>query len=201
MPAPDPDKLNAFLGKLVGDLGAAASAALVLLGDRLGIYKAMADGRAVTPEELAEKTKLNARYLREWLSAQAAAGYVDYNSKSKKFKLNPEQCAAFADEGGPGFFAGAFEVAQAMWLDEPKVAAAFKSGKGVGWHEHSHCLFRGTERFFRPMYAMNLIDSWLPALDGVREKLEAGADLVQVYTGFIYEGPGIVKRLNQGLIK
>jgi hypothetical protein len=97
MKAPDPEKLNTFLGKLVGDLGASASAALVLLGDRLGIYKAMADGKAVTPEDLAEKTKLNARYLREWLSAQAAAGYIDYNPKSKKFKLNPEQACAFAD--------------------------------------------------------------------------------------------------------
>src|SRR5690606_12985675 len=108
----------------------------------------------------------NPRYLREWLSAQAAAGYVDYNGKSKKFKLNPEQAAAFADEGGPGFFAGAFEIAQAMWLDEPKVAEAFKSGKGVGWHEHSHCLFRGTERFFRPGYNAHLVSQWLPAVRG-----------------------------------
>lgn len=183
MAAPDPDKLNAFLGKLVGDLGAATSAALVLLGDRLGIYKAMADGRAVTPEDLADKTRLNPRYVREWLSAQAAAGYVDYNPKSKKFKLNPEQCAAFADEGGPGFFAGAFEIAQAMWLDEPKVAAAFKSGKGVGWHEHSTCLFRGTERFFRPGYNTHLVSRWIPALQGVKEKLERGAKVADVGCG------------------
>lgn len=210
MAAPDPEKLNAFLGKLVGDLGAAASASLVLLGDRLGLYKAMADGHAVTPEELAEKTKLNARYVREWLSAQAAAGYVDYSPKSKKFKLNPEQCAAFADEGGPGFFAGAFEVAQAMWLDEAKVAEAFKSGKGVGWHEHSHCLFRGTERFFRPGYNAHLVSQWIPALRGVKEKLERGAKVADVgcghgastilmalaypkseFFGFDYHGPSI----------
>ena len=183
MPAPDQEKLNALLGKLVGDLGAVATAALVVLGDQLGIYKAMADGKAVTPDDLAAKTGLNARYLREWLSAQAAAGYVDYNAKSKKFKLNPEQSCAFADEGGPAFFAGAFEVAQAMWLDEPKVAAASKSGKGVGWHEHSQCLFRGTERFFRPGYNAHLVSSWIPSLKGVKEKLEKGAKVADVGCG------------------
>ena len=118
MTAPNPEKLNAFLGKLVGDLGATASAALVLIGDRLGIYKAMADGKAVTPEELATKTKLKERYLREWLSAQAAAGYIDYNPKTKKFKLNPEQACAFADEGGPAFFAGAFEAEAVVHASE-----------------------------------------------------------------------------------
>jgi len=183
MKSPDPDKLNAFIGRLVGDLGAATGAALVLLGDRLGIYKAMADGKAVTPEELAEKTKLNARYLREWLSAQAAAGYIDYSSKSKKFKLNPEQASAFADEGGPAFFAGAFELTQSMWIDEPKVAEAFKSGKGVGWHEHSACLFRGTERFFRPGYNRHLVSEWIPALRGAKEKLEKGASVADVGCG------------------
>ncbi|MFT3727730.1 MAG: class I SAM-dependent methyltransferase [Terricaulis sp.] len=183
MAAPDPEKLNALMGRLVGDLGAIASGALVLLGDRLGIYKAMGDGKAVTAEDLANKTGLNERYLREWLSANAAAGYVDYNPKSRKFKLNPEQCCAFADEGGPAFFAGAFEVAQSMWLDEPKVAEAFKSGKGVGWHEHSHCLFRGTERFFRPGYNANLVSSWIPALKGVQQKLEKGAIVADVGCG------------------
>lgn len=183
MKTPDQEKLNTLLGKLVGDLGAATSAALVLLGDRLGIYKAMADGKAVTPEELATKTRLNARYLREWLSAQAAAGYVEYNAKSKKFKLSPEQISAFADEGGPAFFAGAFEVAQSLWLDEPKVAEAFKSGKGVGWHEHSTCLFRGTERFFRPGYNAHLVSQWIPSLKGVKEKLEKGATVADVGCG------------------
>ncbi|MGE0742545.1 MAG: class I SAM-dependent methyltransferase [Hyphomonadaceae bacterium] len=183
MKSPDPEKLNAFVGKLVGDLGATTSAALVLLGDRLGIYRAMGDGKAVTADELAAKTGLNARYLREWLSAQAAAGYVDYAPKTKKFKLNPEQACAFADEGGPAFFAGAFQVAQAMWLDEPKVADAFKSGKGVGWHEHSQCLFHGTERFFRPGYNANLVSSWIPALRGVKEKLEKGAKVADVGCG------------------
>jgi SAM-dependent methyltransferase len=183
MHAPDPDKLDAFLGKLVGDLGASASAALVLLGDRLGIYKAMADGEMVTAEELAGELGLNPRYMREWLSAQAAAGYIDYIPEENAFRLNPEQAAAFADEGGPAFFAGAFEVAQAMWLDEPKVAEAFKTGKGVGWHEHSTCLFRGTERFFRPGYNAHLVSEWLPALDGMTAKLQRGAKVADVGCG------------------
>jgi len=183
MKSPDPEKLDALMGRLVGDLGAIATGALVLLGDKLGIYKAMGDGKAVTPEELAAKTGLNERYLREWLSAQAAAGYVDYNSKSKKFKLTPEQACAFADEGGPAFFAGAFEVGQCMWLDEPKIAEAFKSGDGVGWHEHSQCLFRGTERFFRPGYNNHLVSRWIPALKGVKEKLEKGAKVADVGCG------------------
>jgi SAM-dependent methyltransferase len=183
MKAPDPERLNALLGQLVGDLGAVTTGALVLLGDKLGVYKAMGDGKAVTPEELAAKTGLNERYLREWLSAQAAAGYIDYNAKSKKFRLTPEQACAFADEGGPAFFAGAFEVAQSMWLDEGKVAEAFKSGKGVGWHEHSQCLFRGTERFFRPGYNANLVSQWIPALKGVKEKLEKGATVADVGCG------------------
>jgi 2-polyprenyl-3-methyl-5-hydroxy-6-metoxy-1,4-benzoquinol methylase len=216
MPAPDPDKLSAFLGKLVGDLGASTSAALVLIGDKLGIYRAMADGKAVTPETLAERTGLNERYLREWLSAQAAAGYVDFNPKTEKFKLNREQAACFADEGGPHFFAGAFELVQSMWLDEPKISAAFQTGKGVGWHEHSPCLFRGTERFFRPGYNAHLVSHWIPALKGVKDKLESGAKVADVgcghgastilmalaypksrFYGFDYHGPSI-ERAKQG---
>jgi SAM-dependent methyltransferase len=212
MSEPDPDKLNAFMGKLVGDLGAAASGALVVIGDKLGIYKAMGDCKPVTPEQLAERTGLNERYLREWLSAQAAAGYIEYNSKNKKFKLNREQAACFADEGAPHFFAGGFEVLQAMWLDEPKITEAFKTGKGVGWHEHSTCLFRGTERFFRPGYNANLVTNWIPALKGVQSKLEKGAKVADIgcghgastilmalaypkskFFGFDYHGPSIAR--------
>jgi len=181
--APDMDKLNALVGKLVGDLGAAFTGALVVLGDRLGLYKAMADGTPVTPKDLAKKTKLKERYLREWLSAQAAAGLIDYDAAAGTFSLSPEQAMALAEEGSPAFFAGAFQIAQAMWVDEPKVAAAFKSGKGVGWHQHSTCLFRGTERFFRPGYNANLITSWIPALEGVEAKLKAGAVVADVGCG------------------
>jgi len=180
---PDPEKLNALMGKLVGDLGAALTGALVLLGDRLGIYKAMADGAPRTAKDVARKTKLKERYVREWLSAQAAAGLVDYDAASERFSLSPEQSMALAQEGSPAFFAGAFQVAQSVWLDEPKVAKAFKSGKGVGWHEHSPCLFAGTERFFRPGYNMHLVNSWIPALDGVEEKLKSGAVVADVGCG------------------
>ncbi len=177
------DKLNALLGKMVGDLGAAATGALVTLGDHLGFYKAMQDGEALTPGELAERTGTRERYVREWLSAQSAAGYIDYDAGADRFRLTPEQAMVFANEDSPAFMAGAFEVISALWLDEPKVADAFRTGKGLGWHEHSACLFRGTERFFRPGYNANLVSNWLPALEGVVEKLERGARVADVGCG------------------
>jgi len=180
---PDPDKLNALMGRLVGDLGASMTGALILLGDRLGLYKAMQDGKPRTAKSLATKTKLNDRYVREWLSAQAAAGLVDYNAAKDTFSLGAEQAMALANEDSPAFFAGALQVVQSMYLDEPKVAAAFKSGKGVGWHQHSACLFKGTERFFRPGYNANLVSSWIPALDGVEAKLKKGAIVADVGCG------------------
>jgi SAM-dependent methyltransferase len=183
MREPNPDKLNELMGKLVGDLGAAIAGASVLLGDRLGLYKAMADGAPVTSSELAKKTSLHERYVREWLSGQAASGYIDFHPEKNAFSLSPEQAMAFAEEGSPAFFAGAFDVVQATYLDEPKVAEAFRTGKGVGWHEHSKCLFSGTERFFRPGYNANLVSSWIPALDGVEEKLKAGTKVADVGCG------------------
>ena len=183
MREPNPDKLNELMGKLVGDLGAAIAGASVLLGDRLGLYKAMADGAPVSSSELAQKTRLHERYVREWLSGQAASGYIDFHPEKNAFSLSPEQAMAFAEEGSPAFFAGAFDVVQATYLDEPKVAEAFRTGKGVGWHEHSKCLFSGTERFFRPGYNAKLVSSWIPALDGVGEKLKAGAKVADVGCG------------------
>jgi 2-polyprenyl-3-methyl-5-hydroxy-6-metoxy-1,4-benzoquinol methylase len=183
MQQPDQDKLNSFLGQMVGDLGAIATGALVVLGDRLGLFKAMQQGDKVTAEELAERTGTHARYVREWLAAQAAAGYVDYDAEEDRFHLNPEQAAVFADENSPAFMAGAFEVSSAFWMDEPKVANAFRSGEGVAWHDHSQCLFRGTERFFRSGYNANLVSSWLPALDGVVDKLRQGAQVADVGCG------------------
>ena len=179
----NPNKLNELAGKLVGDLGAAMAGASVLLGDRLGLYKAMARGEPVTSAELAKKTKLHERYVREWLSAQAASGYVDYDAEKDEFSLSPEQAMAFAEENSPIFFAGAFDIVQATYLDEPKVEEAFRTGKGVGWHDHSKCLFSGTERFFRPGYNANLVSSWIPALDGVEAKLKAGAKVADVGCG------------------
>jgi SAM-dependent methyltransferase len=183
MREPNPDKLNELVGKLVGDLGAAIAGASILLGDRLGLYKAMANGTRLTSSELAEKTGLHERYVREWLSGQAASGYIEYHPEKDAFSLSPEQAMAFAEEGSPAFFAGAFDVVQATYLDEPKVAEAFRTGKGVGWHEHSKCLFSGTERFFRPGYNANLVSNWIPALEDVEEKLKTGAKVADVGCG------------------
>ena len=183
MQTPDTQKLDALVGRLVGDLGACVTGALIVLGDRLGLFEAMSDGTPVSAAQLAATTGLKERYLREWLSALAAADYVAYDEAADAFRLTPEQSAAFADEKSPAFFAGAFEVTQSLWVDEPKVADAFRTGKGVGWHEHSPCLFRGTERFFRPGYNANLVSAWLPALDGMVARLEDGATVADVGCG------------------
>jgi 2-polyprenyl-3-methyl-5-hydroxy-6-metoxy-1,4-benzoquinol methylase len=179
----DQTKLEAFLGKMVGDMGAAMSAALVVLGDHLGLYKALHEGGPATSAELAARTGTHERNIREWLAAQAAAGYVDYEPAAGKFSLNDEQAMVFADESGPAFMAGGFEVLASVFMDEPKIAEAFRSGKGLGWHEHHQCLFSGTERFFRPGYNANLVSSWIPALDGVEENLRAGATVADVGCG------------------
>jgi 2-polyprenyl-3-methyl-5-hydroxy-6-metoxy-1,4-benzoquinol methylase len=183
MQQPDQDKLNAFLGQMVGDIGAIASGALVLLGDHLGLYKAMREGEKMTAGEVAQRAGVQERCVREWLAAQAAAGYVDYDEGEDRFHLNPEQVAVFANEESPAAMTGAFELFSSLWLDEPKVAEAFRTGKGLPWHDHSACLFRGTERFFRPGYNANLVSAWLPALDGMVEKLERGARVADVGCG------------------
>jgi hypothetical protein len=183
MREPNPDKLNELVGKLIGDLGAAIAGASILLGDRLGIYKAMADGTPVTSSDLAKKTGLHERYLREWLSGQAASGYVDYQADKNTFSLSAEQAMAFAEESSPAFIGGGFDIVQSTYLDEPKVADAFRTGQGVGWHEHSKCLFAGNERFSRPRYNANLVQNWLPALDGVEARLKSGAKVADVGCG------------------
>ncbi len=183
MSEPNQEKLEALLGKMVGDLGAITTGAAVLLGDRLGLFSAMSEGGRMTSAQLAAKTGTQERLVREWLSAQAAAGYVEYDEGTDSFYLSPEQEQVFVNEDSPAFMAGAFEVVSTLWLDEEKVRQAFRSGKGLGWHDHSTCLFRGTERFFRPGYNANLIGSWLPALEGVIEMLEQGADVADVGCG------------------
>jgi SAM-dependent methyltransferase len=179
----DQAKLDAFMGKMLGDMGAAATAALVLIGDKLGLYRGLAAIGPATPKALAEKTGTTERYVREWLNAQAAAGYVQYHAENGTYSMTPEQAVALSDESSPAFVAGAFDILQAMFADEPKITAAFKTGQGVGWHEHSACLFRGTERFFRPGYVANLVQNWLPALTGVVPKLERGAKVADVGCG------------------
>jgi SAM-dependent methyltransferase len=170
----NPDALNQLLGQMVNDLGAAVNGALVVLGDGLGIYTGLAGIGPATSQELAEKTNLDERQLREWLSAQAASGYVSYDAASDTFFLTPEQAAVFADPGSPAAMIGGFYGVSAVYHDEPLVAESFRTGRGLAWGEHHNCLFCGTERFFRPGYQANISANWIPALDGVRERLSAG---------------------------
>jgi SAM-dependent methyltransferase len=179
----DETKLQAFMGQFVQDLGAALSVATVTIGDKLGLYKAMADGSPVTAAVLAERTGTDERYVREWLSSQAASGYATYDPASEQFALPPEQALALAQDNSPVFIPGAFQLVAALIKDEPRISEAFRSGDGVGWHEHDHDLFCGTERFFRPGYIANLVSSWIPALDGVDEKLLSGARVADVGCG------------------
>ena len=179
----DTDKLNAFMGKMLVDVGAAIGASLMLIGDKLGLYKALARGGPMTSAELANATSTTERYVREWLAAQAAAGYVDYDSSSAKFSMSPEQAMVFADEESPVFMGAVGDLVAATILDEPKISQAFRTGKGVGWNERSTCLFCGTARFFRTSYKHHLVQEWLPALEGVIAKLEAGAVVADVGCG------------------
>jgi len=175
-------KLNEFMGNFVRDMGAIAHASTIVIGDQLGLYKALAS-EPMAAETLAAKTGCDPRYILEWLSAQAASGYAEYDPVTQKFSLSEEQKMALADEGSPAFLPGAFQVASAMFAAVPKLVDAFRTGAGVGWHEHHPSLFAGTERFFRPGYAANLVGSWLPALDGVEQKLKAGAKVADVGCG------------------
>jgi SAM-dependent methyltransferase len=181
-PALDMDKLNAFIDRFVTDLGAAVHTGMVVIGEKLGLYKALAEG-AVTSAELAAKTSTDERYLREWLSSQAAGGYVTYDEKSGKFSLSEEQAFTLAKEDSPAYLPGAFELALGSLAAVPRIAESFRTGAGMGWHEHADGVFHGCEKFFRPGYAANLVTSWIPALGGVKEKLEAGARVADVGCG------------------
>src|SRR5215831_14104408 len=155
----DRDKLNAFMGKMLVDVGAAMSASLMLIGDKLGLYKALAKGGPMSSTGLANATSTAERYVREWLAAQAAAGYVNYDPISGKFSMSPEQAMVFADEESPVFMGAVGDLVAATILDEPKISQAFLTGKGVGWNERSTCLFCGTARFFRTSYKHHL--AWI----------------------------------------
>src|SRR5580700_1199870 len=176
------EKLNEFLGKAVGDLGAAMSATLVLVGDRLGLYKELAKG-ALTSAELAQKTDTNERYVREWLGNQGAGGYVQFDAQTNQWSLSPEQALCLADPNGPVDLPGAYNIVEATFHALDRTLENFRTGKGMEWGEHHPCLFHGTERFFRAGYNANLITSWLPALDGVVEKLASGAKVADVGCG------------------
>ncbi len=204
-PAFDEGKLNAFMEKVVRDMGAAMHAALIVIGDKLGLYKAMAGAGPLSSDELAKKTGTTERYVREWLNANAASGYVTYDPSTKKYEMPPEQAVAMTMIDVPG----AFHIVSACFKDEAKITQAFRTGDGVGWHEHDAALFHGTERFFRPNYQQHLLSEWIPSLTGVEEKLKAGRQdrgrwlrsrrIVAVIGDGVSEVAGVWVRLSRGL--
>jgi len=178
----DTEKLNSFLGRFVGDLGASVHSGMVVIGERLGLYKALAEG-PVNSAELGAKTGTDERYVREWLSSQAAGGYVTYEEKTRKFSLSEEQAFTLANEESPAYIPGAFQLALGSLAAVPRLVESFRSGTGMGWHEHDEAVFHGCEKFFRPSYAANLVGSWIPALEDVKAKLEGGARVADVGCG------------------
>lgn len=204
------DKLNEFMGRAVVDFGATLHAGLVVIGEKLGLYKALDEGGPQTPAELARRTNTTERYVREWLNAQAAGGYVMYDADQGSYSLSPEQAFALANEDSPAYLPGAFLLAASTLKSEAKITEAFRTGAGFGWHEHDKGLFEGTEKFFRPNYIGNLVPSWIPALEGVAGRLECGAKVADIgcghgastilmaeaypksqFAGFDYHGPSI----------
>jgi SAM-dependent methyltransferase len=179
----DEAKLEAFMGQAVTDMGAVISAPLMMIGEKLGLYKAMAHAGPLTPAEVAERAGASERYVREWLGNQAAGGYVTYDPEGERYTLPDEHALALADEDSPFYILGMYDSIASLYADEDQILEAFRSGEGMGWHEHDHRLFRGTERFFRPGYRANLVDQWIPALDGVQEKLQAGARVADIGCG------------------
>lgn len=178
----DMTRLNSFIGQFVSDLGAAVHTGMVVIGEKLGLYKALS-AQAMTSRELAAKTSTDERYVREWLASQAAGGYVSYDDKTQKFFLTEEQAFTLANEDSPAYLPGAFQLALGSLAAVPRIAESFRSGRGMGWHEHDDDVFHGCEKFFRPGYAANLVTSWIPSLDDVKAKLEAGARVADVGCG------------------
>jgi SAM-dependent methyltransferase len=179
----DETKLMEFVYRAVDEVGATLSAALVVMGDRLGLYRALAEGGPQTAQELAQRAGVSERYTREWLNGNAAGGYVAYHPKARTYSLPPEQTVALTDEESPAFLPGFFQIAVGSVIDSPRITEAARSGEGVGWHEHNHDVFHGCERFFRPGYNAHLISTWLPALDNVVPKLERGARVADIGCG------------------
>ncbi len=179
----DPEKLEQFVFGAVREVGATLNAALVVMGDKLGLYRALAGAGDLTPIELAERTGAAERYVREWLNAQAAGGYVAYDPENSTYSLPPEQAVAMTDSSSPAYLPGFFQLALGTVIDSPRITEAARSGEGFGWHEHGHDVFDGCERFFRPGYNANLVAAWLPALNGVVEKLERGARVADLGCG------------------
>jgi SAM-dependent methyltransferase len=179
----DPARLEAFMGQAVTDMGAIISAPLMLIGEKLGLYKAMAGAGPLSSQEVAERAGVAERSVREWLRNQAAGGYVTYDADTDRYTLPDEHALALADEDSPFYILGVYDSVASLYADEDQIREAFRSGEGMGWHEHDGRLFRGTERFFRPGYRGHLVSEWIPALDGVQEKLEAGAKVADIGCG------------------
>jgi SAM-dependent methyltransferase len=182
-PVLEPERLDALLGQAVTEFGATVNAALVVIGDRLGLYRALAEAEALTSAELAKRTGTAERYVREWLNAQAASGYVGYDAATRSYRLSAEQAAILADESGPAFVGGGFQIAVGAAAGLERIQDAFLTGAGMGWHEHNHDVFEGCERFFEPGYRANIIDAWIPALEGVHERLKTGGRVADVGCG------------------
>jgi SAM-dependent methyltransferase len=177
------DKMHQFVGKVIGDFGASLSSALVYIGQKLGLYKAMAAAGPLTAAELAQQTSTNERYVREWLINQAAGGYAEYSPETGRYSLSPEQAVALTEESSPFYVGGGFFVVKAMTQAVERIESHFRDGSGMLWGEHHPDLFIGTERFFRPGYSAHLIATWIPALTGIEEKLKAGGKVADVGCG------------------
>lgn len=209
-PVADQDKLNKLFGRIMSDISGALGLLIGYMGDQLGLYRALADGGDMTSEQLATATGLNERSVREWLAANATAHYIEYDPAAGTFSMTAEQAVVFAGEGHPQCAQGLFQNILSVMADEPKVTEAYRTGKGVPWSDRNPCLFCGTERFLRPYYAMSLTKSWIPALDGMTERLEAGGNVADIgcghgsstilmaksypnstFYGFDYHGPSI----------
>ena len=179
----DPDALQALLGRAVQDMGAAMQAPLILIGDKLGLYRAMGDGVPVTPAELAKRTGTAERYVREWLNANASGHLVEYDAENGTFFLTPEQAMVMALDDTPVHLPGFYHMLASLMKDEEKLTEIYRTGNGMGWHEHEKGLFEGCERFFRPTYLANLVANWIPALEGMEAKLKAGARVADIGCG------------------
>lgn len=198
--AVDEAKLEEAIGQAVSDAGAALNGALVMLGGELGLWKALAGAGPSTAAEVAERSGVRERYVREWLAAEAASGYLEYDPEADAFTLPPEQAMIFADEESPVFLLGGYRIVSSAFKDRPRIEQRFRAGEGFGWHEHDPDLFAGTEQFFRPGYRAHLVAEWIPALEGVEEKLRAGARVADVGCGHGVSSALIAKAFPQSSV-
>ena len=180
----DPKKLEEFAMKAVADMGSSLSAMMVILGEKLGLYKALQQSGPITSEELSNITNTSERYIREWLASQAASGYLNYNPLDKKFSISPENAMVLAEENSPTYILGGYQILRSIFKDEDKFVKIFQTGEGLRWGEHHHDLFEGTAKFFKPSYTSNLVQSWIPSLGGVEERLLKGAKVADIGCGY-----------------